>query len=131
MGQSLQIDEHGTRLRVGSQILPRNRPHIGRENVVSLLGELSPNQGACRPLRPKKHDVGTCRHSGSPGGEIAPTPVPVCATVSRIQERINANSGCGFSRTSTVFYVMAGGRALWTWARRCGWPGSSKVFHST
>ena len=90
----------------GSQILPRNRPHIGREDVVSLLGELSPKQRACRPLRAKKHDVGTCRHNGSPGGEIAATPVPLCATVSRIQEANQCESGLRFQSNLDRLHVM-------------------------
>jgi cytoskeleton protein RodZ len=112
MGQPLQIDEHRTRLRVGTQVLPRNRPYVCCEDVVSLLGELSPKQRACRPLGAKKHDVGTCRHNGIPGGKIAATPVLLWATVSRMQESNQCESGLWFQSNLDSLHVMQAGGAL-------------------
>src|SRR5437016_4316103 len=62
--QATQIDHQRSRFCVSPEELPRNRPGVGRDDVIALFEELRPQQ---RPLRPfRTEDAEPSATSGKP-----------------------------------------------------------------
>jgi hypothetical protein len=54
--QALQIDNQQTRLHPGSEVLPRNRPRVGGNDIVSFFKKLSAQQRTLRPFGTEQDD---------------------------------------------------------------------------
>lgn len=57
--QAMQIDNDCARLRLGVEVLPRNRPPVSGHHVVAGLDELSAQQRSRWPVRSDQQDVGS------------------------------------------------------------------------